>query len=134
MAEVKRIDLSSVRTSPSSRVFSGRERGLAAREKFNLNVLDHQSGGVTVVIPEGTYSMNMSFFLGMFGDSVRELGRDEFRQKYLFESDPVHLQSIEEGVNRALKESFVLPEKKKPPKRSNRNQNQKQNRRTKKAA
>src|SRR5437016_3489295 len=105
MAETKKIDLSSVRTSPESRVFSGRERGLVAREKFNLNRVDHESEPVTVVIPQGTYSMNMSFFLGMFGDSVRELGRDGFQRKYLFDSDAVHLQSIEEGMNRALKES-----------------------------
>lgn len=134
MVETKRIDLSAVRTSPESRVFSGRERGVAARAKFDLRRLDRESGTVTVVIPLGTYSMNMSFFLGMFGDSVRELGRDGFRQKYSFESDAVHLQSIEEGVNRALKESFVLPEKKKSTKRTKRTKRTETAKRTRRAA
>jgi hypothetical protein len=104
------IDLAQVRTSPQSRVFSGRERGLAARQKFNLARMDRNPDTVTILIPRDTYSMNMSFFLGMFGESVRSLGREGFNRKYRFDSDPVHLGSIVEGVNRALKESSVLPE------------------------
>ena len=110
MAQPNTIDLAQVRTSPESRVFSGRERGLAARQKFNLARLDRDADPVMILIPRDTYSMNMSFFLGMFGDSVRCLGREGFSRKYRFDSDPVHIQSIEEGVNRALKESSVLPE------------------------
>jgi hypothetical protein len=111
MTNTNTIDLAQVRTSPESRVFSGRERGLAARQKFNLTRVDLEPGKVTILIPQDTYSMNMSFFLGMFGDSVRSLGREGFNRKYRFESDPVHLQSIVEGINRALKESSVLPER-----------------------
>lgn len=110
MTQENTIDLAQVRTSPESRVFSGRERGLSARQKFNLDRLDRGPGTAAVVIPSNTYSMNMSFFLGMFGDSVRSLGREGFNRKYRFESDPVHLQSIVEGINRALKESSVLPQ------------------------
>jgi hypothetical protein len=109
MTHPNTIDLAQVRTSPESRVFSGRERGLAARQKFNLARADREPETITVLIPRDTYSMNMSFFLGMFGDSVRSLGREGFNRKYRFDSDPVHLQSIIEGVNRALKESSVLP-------------------------
>jgi hypothetical protein len=111
MTNINKVDLSEVRTSPESRVFSGRERGLAARQKFNIGRLDRDPKPVTVVIPKDTYSMNMSFFLGMFGESVRSLGRDGFNAKYRFDSDPVHLQSIEEGIARALKDSSVLPER-----------------------
>jgi hypothetical protein len=110
MTQQNTIDLAQVRTSPESRVFSGRERGLAARQRFNLDRVDRDPNSRTVVIPRDTYSMNMSFFLGMFGDSVRYLGREGFNRKYRFDSDPVHLQSIVEGMNRALKESSVLPE------------------------
>ena len=110
MTNTNTIDLAEVRTSPESRVFSGRERGLAARQRFNIPRLDRDASLVKVVIPADTYSMNMSFFLGMFGESVRVLGRDGFRRKYQFESDPVHLESIEEGIARALKDSSVLPE------------------------
>lgn len=103
-----RIDLTEVRTSARSRVFSGRDRGEAARRKFALAKHDSSDDVVTVVIPGDTYSMNMSFFLGMFGDSVRKLGRARFYEKYKFECKDVHWPSIREGVDRALKESSIF--------------------------
>ncbi len=103
-----RIDLAEARTSPQSRVFSGRERGEAARRKFGLAKHDSSDDVVTVVVPTDTYSMNMSFFLGMFGDSVRKLGRDRFFAKYRFECKDVHRPSIREGADRALKESSIF--------------------------
>ncbi len=112
MTNIDRIDLGEARTSADSKVFSGRERGLAARLKFALDRFDKEGREVIVAIPRDTYSMNLSFFLGMFGDSVRALGADVFRKRYHFDADPVLLQSIGEGIVRALKESSVLPEKK----------------------
>jgi len=102
------IDLAEVRTSPQSRVFSGRDRGEAARRKYGLAKRDSSDEIVTVIIPPDTYSMNMSFFLGMFGDSVRKLGKDRFYEKYRFECKDVHWPSIREGVDRALKESSIF--------------------------
>lgn len=109
-----RIDLTEARTAPESRVYSGRDRGEAARRKFGLARLDASDEAVTVVIPPDTYSMNMSFFLGMFGDSIRKLGREGFLQKYEFECKDVHRASIQDGVDRALKESTIWSKLKLP--------------------
>jgi hypothetical protein len=103
-----RIDLATARTSPQSRVFSGRDRGIAARRIFNLDKYDGTQDIVVVSIPRDTYSMNMSFFLGMFGKSVRRLGRSRFYEKYRFEGDAIHMPSIREAVERALKGSSVF--------------------------
>jgi hypothetical protein len=108
MASNIRVDLAEVRTSAESRVFSGRDRGEAARRKFGLPKLDTSDDIVTVVIPTDTYSINTSFFLGMFGDSIRKLGRAPFLEKYRFECGDVHRASIREGVDRALKENSIL--------------------------
>ena len=102
-----RIDLTEARTAPESRVYSGRDRGETARRKFGLAGLDASDDVVTVVIPPGTYPMNMSFFLGMFGDSIRKLGKEGFTQKYQFECKDVHRASIQDGIDRALKESSI---------------------------
>ncbi len=68
----------------TQRVFVGREAGYACREFFKLGELDKVRTEVTVTISEEVYSVNSSFFLGMFGDSIRSLGKDVFRSQYRF--------------------------------------------------
>jgi hypothetical protein len=72
---------------------------------------DNQGDHVTIQIPEDTYSINMSFFLGLFANSIRSLGKDEFCRRYRFMGDAVHLDEIPDYIDQALKESFALPEK-----------------------
>ncbi|MBK6386572.1 MAG: hypothetical protein IPF71_07015 [Rhodoferax sp.] len=64
-----RVDLSTV----SGPVYSGRERGEALRRKYELD--DKESGAdvVDVFIPEATYTVSSSFFLGLFGPSVKSV-------------------------------------------------------------
>lgn len=75
------VDLSSV----SGPVYSGRDRGEALRKKYDL---DHKEDGaevVDVVIPKTTYTVSSSFFLGLFGPSVRKCGSvDSFERKFNF--------------------------------------------------
>jgi hypothetical protein len=52
--------------------------------------------------------MNTSFFLGLFGGSVRALGKEKFIEKYHFDCDPVHFDTIADGIERALKESDIF--------------------------
>ena len=71
---------------------------------------DRAGDAVTLVIPKDTYSVNMSFFLGLFANSIRQLGKQEFYKRYQFEGDAIHLDEIPDYVDQALKESFALPE------------------------
>lgn len=75
------LDLSNV----AGPVYSGRDRGIALREKYNLDALDDHSDSVQVIIPENTYTISSSFFLGLFGPSVRKCGSvDRFEGKFHF--------------------------------------------------
>ena len=91
------------------KIFSGRDKGENARKNFNLDKLDLKEDEiVNVFIPEEIWSINSSFFLGCFGPSVRKLGEDGFREKYVFNCGSIILKNIEDGISRALKTSNPL--------------------------
>ena len=103
------IDLNEARTSPAAKVFAGRERGKFWRIKFKIDELDEAPEAVRVIVPEDILSLNISFFLNLFGDSIRKLGKDGFKAHYLFENDPVLTPVIDQGIEQALKRSSALP-------------------------
>lgn len=77
------VDLSSV----SGPVYSGRGRGEALREKYALNDLEDSIDSVSVIIPESAYTVSSSFFLGLFGPSIRKCGSvDQFERKFSFDA------------------------------------------------
>lgn len=102
----KRIDLDSYR-SKSSRVFAGRSRGEAVRTAAKLDEEDRSAETVEVRIPEDTFSVNSSFFLGMFGESIRTLGEEKFKEKYHFVGKEIS-RVLEDGVKEALRTSSPL--------------------------
>jgi len=110
MPKIETIDLAKARTAPQAKVYSGRDRGTFWREKFEVDSADEQSEPVKVLIPTDIISVNISFFLGLFGKSVRQLGREEFSRHYVFECEPILRQLIEQGITQALKRSNALGE------------------------
>ena len=92
------ISLASWRTQ---KVFVGREAGQVCREFFKLDELDKVGAEVTVTIPEEVYSVNSSFFLGMFGDSIRSLDEDGFRSQYHFVGKDIS-RTLNNGIRHAL--------------------------------
>jgi len=101
-----RIDLADY-NSPGVRVYAGRERGELARAKAALDRADEAGEVVIVKIPPDVFSINTSFFLGMFADSIRKLGEREFRNRYRFEGPNVDLV-VEDGIKEALRTSSPL--------------------------
>lgn len=91
-----------------SKVLSGRNEGKLWRKKFKLDNLDKCDCKVIVDIPEDLFSINISFFLGLFGNSVRKLGEKAFKEKYEFSCDEVIMEDIDTGIKNALKTSDVL--------------------------
>ena len=86
-------------------VYAGRPRGELARKRLRLDSLDQSSVPVEVIIPDETYSLNSSFFLGLFGPSVVHCkSRDGFLEKYHFQGPDFILQEVEAGIERALME------------------------------
>jgi hypothetical protein len=105
--ETKTIDLNKFK-SQNSTVFSGRDRGMSVRKKIDLDSLDKNKDKINIIVPKDTISINSSFFLGLFGKSVRELTEQGFREKYIFDASNIILKNIDEGIERALKEQSVI--------------------------
>jgi hypothetical protein len=102
------VDLANHR-SKNSRVYSGRPRGRLVRKELKLDTLDKDNSIYEFLIPLDTFSVNTSFFLGLFGESVRSLSENGFRSKYLFPNAKESiLKNINSGIERALKEKSVL--------------------------
>lgn len=72
-------------TFPKDRhVFTGREDGEQLRKRWLLDSRDQISEPVIVQIPDTMYTISALFFIGLFADSLRKLGRDGFKAKYKF--------------------------------------------------
>ena len=96
-----RLDLNHHR-SHGTRVFAGRDRGKSVRDAVDLDARDLEPGTVDVVVPQDTLYVSSSFFLGLFGKSVRTLGEDAFRAKYRFSGGDI-TSTLDAGVREALK-------------------------------
>ena len=86
-------------------VYTGRDRGERLRSTYDLDKVDSAQSKVRVLIPDDTYSISSSFFLGMFGPSVVHFGsRDAFYGHYEFVADDFLKQIVDGHVLRALQE------------------------------
>ena len=94
--------------SRNKRILSGRDVGEMARQRYHLDELDASDEAVKVVIPDKIWTVGASYFLGCFGDSVRKLGEDKFRAKYIFECNELLSPNIEDGIYRALHTSSEI--------------------------
>lgn len=84
--ETKRIDLNlSDFRGQNSSLFTGRPQGLQVRNVLDLDNKDLDNEKYLVLIPQGTTSINPSFFLGLFFNSIKKLGVSGFNEKYKFE-------------------------------------------------
>jgi hypothetical protein len=108
--KMKTVDLNKARTNKDAKVFAGRERGKHWRSEFRLDELDSANDSVRVVIPADVIAVNISFFLSMFGKSVRSLGKEGFREHYEFECNEDLLPLIRLGIDQAVKTSSALPD------------------------
>ncbi len=109
---MKTLDLGKHSTSGVG-ILAGRERGYRARAAEGLDAVDRRKGEVQVrvVVPEEVYSINSSFFLGLFEKSIVTLGEDEFKRRYLFEGD-VAQSARDEGlrITRLFRKPLVDPD------------------------
>ena len=106
---MEKINLLNFRSN-GSKIFSGRDKGIDARKKLKLNELDSQEQKIEVIVPKDTWSINSSFFCGLFESSIINLKEDGFRKKYIFKFDDgaalsEELQhNIDEGIYESLKD------------------------------
>lgn len=104
---LKTIDLT--KNIPSTlKVLAGRENGKRMRISLGINEEDLKGDPVQVIVAKDMFSLTSSYFLGLFGNSVRKLGEEGFRKKYVFECADTIRKNIEYGISDALKQSNVL--------------------------
>lgn len=95
------IDLNILTDNGRVHNLTGKPAGINAREFLNLKELDRSSTPVNVIVPEHIYAISSSFFLGMFSESLQNLGgKDEFLQHYKFSADQNFMEQVEEGIKR----------------------------------
>jgi len=85
-------------------ILAGREKGAEIRNRLGLDKIDKNQEHVEITIPENLYSINSSYFLGLFGPSVRSLGEAGFKENYTFTGDDIFKDNIDDGISRAIKE------------------------------
>lgn len=87
-----------------AKVLSGRDTGILARMSEELEEFDKEKDSICkVVIPKQIWSLNSSFFLGLFGPSIRSLGEAGFRNKYEFDYNGNNeiKNDVEQGIEDA---------------------------------
>lgn len=89
-------------------VFTGRSRGSESRKRLGLDSLP-PGEHVEVIIPSEVYTITSSYFLGLFGPSVREAGsREKFLERFSFKAPPHIGDKLGDLVTRALREQQDL--------------------------
>lgn len=82
---------------------SGRELGYKQRKHFKIDKIEDDYDKIEIIIDEKILFMSSSFFLGMFGESVRKCGtKEKFKEKFIFKANSQLDNNIEDGINDAL--------------------------------
>lgn len=110
MTSNRELDLGAFRTAPENKIFSGRPRGEEVRRKANVDSLEKLDDVcIAVKIPEDTFTLNLSFFLGLFAQTVAEKGKTWFERHYSFTGPKVQLDKLPYYVEQAEKDAIPLP-------------------------
>lgn len=84
-------------------VLSGRELGTDMRKYFELDKKDLNKEKYEVIFPKNIVSITTSFFLALFGKSVRHMEtKDKFISKYNFDENKNLKSNIDDGISDAL--------------------------------
>lgn len=84
-------------------MYVGRASGSQARQRLKIDALDAEKEPVRVLIPDLTYAVNSSFFLGMFGPSLTRFdSREAFFSHYDFQAPEHVLKTLTLVIDRAL--------------------------------
>jgi hypothetical protein len=83
MPQTRRIDMTQHLTAGIG-LLAGRDRGEAVRARMKVPELDEGDDVIEVSFPPFVYSINSSFFLGLFEESLDVLGEEAFQRKYQF--------------------------------------------------
>ena len=110
----KTINLENYRTT-GSKVFTGRDRGIAVREKSKIDEIIKNGDSISLVIPADIMSINPSFLEEFLINVVNFLGKDGFYEKITFKSESIRYdikEDLDEAIERILRTETALSKKK----------------------
>lgn len=93
------------RGGPDSTSFSGRPEGEDVRKKLKIAKLDKDQYKYVITMPPDTTTFNPSFYLGLLFESIKALGMEKFKEKYVISIDNLYDEpklTIAEDINYAL--------------------------------
>lgn len=95
---------------PKAKVFTGRDRGKFVREDSKLDQLEEQYDEIHIIIPTDVYSIIPSFFEELFLNVVIKLGREQFLNKFKFESlgEYQFEKPLNEAIDRILRTKTAI--------------------------
>lgn len=91
-------------TKGDVRNLSGQERGVRARQEFNVDALDVDPNPVLVRVPHDIDAISPSFFRGMFSLSILALGATGFSNHYIFDASVQVLEQVEQVVKGTIRD------------------------------
>lgn len=106
---MKTIDLSK-HQGRTYKVLSGVTLGEDVRKVLKLDSFDKNDEKIIFSVPDSVYSLNSSFFAGLFQKSLRVLGERNFREKYQFKCNDTIRANIEDGIFYVLNTADLLGE------------------------
>ncbi|KPZ73475.1 hypothetical protein AN944_00059 [Shewanella sp. P1-14-1] len=86
------------------RVYVGRPDGVLARKYFKIDEYEQEKNfPVEIFFPDNARTLTSSFFLGMFGNSVRTAGSKEgFLTRFKFTANSQIMAEVDAGISEAL--------------------------------
>ena len=85
----------------------GRETGRTIRKKLEskglvFSSLEEKYESISINIPNDIITMNRSFFLAVFAERVKTLGKENFNAKYKFHASEYIMHKVFDHVDNAL--------------------------------
>ena len=93
-----------------SKVFTGRDRGKDVRIRSKIDSLETRYDKIKIIIPDNVFSINPSFFEELFVNVVTKLGKENFLDKFEFNSEGRYNyeKPLNEAIQRILRKNTAL--------------------------
>ena len=105
-SNVLTIDLNAFRTS-NSFVFAGRDRGIAVKDKIGFEKMKNAEK-IHFIIPDDVFAISSSFLLGLLGDLIRFLKKENKDIDSVIETPEDFERTFEEAKREALQERVLI--------------------------
>lgn len=98
------IDLDRLTDNGRVHNLSGHDRGIAARQAFELDRYDEEAGIVEIVVPDHIYAVSPSFVQGLLSGSFRRVGFDKatFFSRYTLVASDLVRRQFDRGISAIL--------------------------------